>query len=75
MVTSTWNDWFDSRVYFLTNWAHEPIEEARRIAQNEMTFLGGPILYRPKIADRFGKFMDVNTDAKPFKGARKAKRK
>lgn len=43
-MKTTWQDWFSSRVYFLTNFAKEPTKEARKIAQAEMIYLGGPVL-------------------------------
>ena len=38
---AVWNDWFASRLYFLTNWVKEPRKDARTIARHEMMLLRG----------------------------------
>ena len=85
MEESIWNDWRASRIYFLTHWAKNPTKEARKIADGEMKLLRAapPVKPRSQIAnpltgtwtkreDKTGKFIDVKTGQKPFKGVRKA---
>ena len=87
MSEATWNDWLESRIYFLTNWVKEPRREARKIAVAEMKLMRsakplGAVKSRSQIKnpltgtwtkrdDKSGKFMDVKADPKPFKGVRK----
>ena len=83
MSDATWNDWFASRVYFLTNWVKEPTKGARKIAEAEMKLIR-PKEVKPrsqiknplagtwtKRDDKSGLFVDVKANPKPFRGVRK----
>ena len=85
MSDATWNDWLASRVYFLANWAKEPMKDARKIAAAEMKLIRPKkvktrALFKNPITgtwtrrvDKSGKFMELEADPKPFKGVRRSK--